>query len=199
MDRKAAEQLIDNADTLVTCQNHQGFEIRATLVRITRHLAVFEIYNSQLVLRLSEVLSDFRVLVGGRPVYLGRAVVTSIVHAGTLLVCEASLEDSWIETEAFISLSEPAHLREGFESFMRQWEKTYRILPDYKLLIADMHSYLSDLRLWLDQVELGVRSAPSGDRLQFGREAIIELSKPVLPGLNALFGEFEDLSGQISQ
>jgi len=34
MDRKAAEQLIDNADSLVTCQNHQGFEIRATLVAL---------------------------------------------------------------------------------------------------------------------------------------------------------------------
>src|SRR5437773_3160878 len=107
MDRKTAEQFIEDADTLVTCQNHQGFEIRATLVRITRHLAVFEIYNNQLVLRLSEVLSDFRVLVNGRPVYLGRAVVTNVVHAGTMLVCEATLEDSWIDTEAFLSLTEP--------------------------------------------------------------------------------------------
>jgi extracellular factor (EF) 3-hydroxypalmitic acid methyl ester biosynthesis protein len=197
MDSKAAEQLIEDGDSLITCQNHQGIEIRATLLRITRHLAVFEIYDHQLVLRLSEVLSDFRVLVSGRPVYLGRAVVTSIVHAGTLLVCEASLEDSWIETEAFVSLAEPTQLRNGFEGFMRQWEKTYRILPEYKLLIADMHSYLTDLRLWLDQVEMGVRSSPSGDRLQLEREAVTELAKPVIPALNALFGKFEHLAEQI--
>ena len=196
MDRKAAE-VIENAETLVTCQNHQGFEIRATLVRITRHLAVFEIYNYQLILRLSEVLTDFRVLVNGRPVYLGRAVLTSVVHAGSLVVCEASLEDSWIDTDAFISLTEPEHLRTGFDAFMRQWEKTFRILPEYKLLVADMHTYLSDLRLWLDQVELGVRSAPSGDRLQLESDAVSALSKPIVPALNAFFERFESLVEQI--
>lgn len=197
MDRKLADRVSEDPESLITCQNAQGEDIRATVLRITRHLATFEIYNSQLVLRLSEVLSDFRVIVNGRPVYAGRAVITSVVHSGTSLVCEASLEDSWIDTEAFASLTETVNLRAGFDSFMRQWEKTYQILPDYKLLVADMHSYLADMRLWFDQVELGVRAAPSGDRSQLERDAVDELGKSVVPALNSLFGKFEVIAERI--
>jgi len=193
MDRKPAEQSFKQEESLVTCQTTQGAEIRGTLLRISRHLAVFEIYNAQLVLRLSEVLKDFRVLVAGRPSYLGDAVLSSVVHTGTMLVCEVTLQDAWIEAESFASLTDREHLRAGFEDFMRQWEKSYRIDPQYKLLVADMHSYLSDMRLWLDQVELGVRAAPSGDRSQLEREIVSELAKPVVPAMNSLFQKFETL------
>ena len=199
MDRKAAEQLTDEKESLITCRTTQGVDLRASVVRISRHLAVFEIYNTQVVLRLSEVLSDFRVLLAGSPVYAGRAVISGIVHSGTVIVCEASLEEGWIESEVFASLADQDRLRAAFEGFMRQWEKVYRIMPEYKLLIADMHSYLSDMRLWLDQVELGVRAAPSGDRLQLEREAVAELSKPVIPAMNALFGKFESLVEGIAE
>ncbi len=193
MDRKTAEQVLEERESLVTCQNTQGLELRAMLLHISRFIACFEIYNPQLVLRVSEVLSEFRVLVNGRPVYLGRAVVASIVHTGTLLVCEASLEDAWIDADAFTALADRDQLRAGFDTFMRQWEKTYRVVPEYKLLVADMHSYLTDMRLWLDQVELGVRSAPGGDRSKLERDIVAELSKPVVSALNALFEKFETL------
>lgn len=193
MDRKPAEQILKDNESLITCQATQGTEVRGTLLRITRHLAVFEIYNTQLVLRLSEVLTDFRVLLCGRPAYFGRAVLSSVVHTGTVLVCEATLEDAWIDADGYSALTDREHLRAGFEDFMRQWENTYRVVPEYKLLVADMHTYLSDMRLWLDQVELAVRAAPSGDRLQLERDAVAELSRPVVPAMNSLFEKFETL------
>src|SRR6476469_9525116 len=127
MDRKAAEQLTDEKESLITCRTTQGVDLRASVVRISRHLAVFEIYNTQVVLRLSEVLSDFRVLLAGLPVYAGRAVISGIVYSGTVIVCEASLEEGWIESEVFASLADQDRLRAAFEGFMRQWEKVYRI------------------------------------------------------------------------
>src|SRR4051794_13567428 len=193
MNQKSAEGVTEDRESLVTCKNTQGEEIRATLLRISRHLVAFEIYNTQLVLRLSEVLSEFRVLVDGQPAYLGRAVVSGVVQTGTVIVCEASLEDAWIDGAGFASLSDRDNLRNAFEVFMRQWEKSYRIVPEFKVLVADMHSYLSDMRLWLDQVELGVRSAPSGDRLQLERDIVSELAKPVVPAMNSLFEKFEAL------
>src|SRR5437899_3414442 len=99
VDRKPTEQIFKEDESLVTCQTIQGTEIRGTLLRISRHLAVFEVYNAQLVLRLSEVLKDFRVLVAGRPSYVGRAVISSVVHTGTMLLCEATLEDAWVDGE----------------------------------------------------------------------------------------------------
>jgi len=56
----------DVKDTLVTCQTSQGIEIHAALLRLTRYLAVIEIYGSSLVLRMSEVLAE--VLGDGSPV-----------------------------------------------------------------------------------------------------------------------------------
>ena len=47
-------------DTIVSAQTSQGTEIHATLVRMTRHSAVFEIYNLGLILRVSEVLTNFK-------------------------------------------------------------------------------------------------------------------------------------------
>ena len=48
-------------DSVVTGQNSQGVEVRGSLLRVTRYLAVFEVYNPSLVLRASEVLGDFKI------------------------------------------------------------------------------------------------------------------------------------------
>src|SRR3954468_3329551 len=120
MDNHSLEQAVKGNESLVTCENSQGIELRATLIHIGPYRAVFEIYNPQAVLRVSEVLKDFRVLVAGQPLYLGRAVISSIVHGGTLLVCEASLQDPWIDPEALTSVTQPDRLQASFEGFLRE-------------------------------------------------------------------------------
>ncbi len=53
-------------------------------------------------------------------------------------------------------------LRE-FKSFLKDWQKFYTVSPEFKIVIADMQTFLHDLRLWLEQVELGIQ-ALAGDR-----------------------------------
>src|SRR5579871_4387275 len=85
-------------DTLVFGQTSQGAEIHATLVRLTRYTAVFEIYSPSLLLRTSEVLSNFKIVVQDRTLYSGRAVVRSLVNAGLTVVCEVALtESAWMD------------------------------------------------------------------------------------------------------
>src|SRR5258708_40008298 len=48
-----------------------------------------------------------------------------------------------------------------------------------------------ELRFWLNQVELGIRSTPSGDRLQLEQDVIKELEPVVIPILNGLFEKCE--------
>ena len=67
---------------------------------------------------------------------------------------------------------------------MHEWQKLYKVGSDYKLLVADMQSFFMDLRLWLDQVELGIRSSPSADRLRLERELAEEAAQPVIGPLN---------------
>ena len=52
-----------NEESIVSCRNSQGVEIRATPVRMTRHLVVFEVYNPYSILQLSEVLQEFKIFI----------------------------------------------------------------------------------------------------------------------------------------
>ena len=56
-------QKTKNDESIVSCRNSQGVEIRATPVRMTRHLVVFEVYNPYSILQLSEVLQEFKIFV----------------------------------------------------------------------------------------------------------------------------------------
>jgi len=176
-------------DSLITGQTSGGVELHATLLRLTRFLAVFEIYNPGLVLRTSEVLSDFRIVVNDRPIYAGRAVVSNLVNAGAVLVCEATLEDFWLEPDFYANGD--AGNQPRFSEFFQQWQRIYKVRPEFKVVVADMQSFLMDLRLWLEQMELGIRSAPTGDRVSLERELAAEIGQSTTPALTNLFEKFE--------
>ena len=74
-------------DSFVAFRNSQGNEARGTLLRLTRFLAVFEVYNPYSILQLSEVLSDVRIFMANRLVYSGRAVVSTLVNTGIMVIC----------------------------------------------------------------------------------------------------------------
>jgi extracellular factor (EF) 3-hydroxypalmitic acid methyl ester biosynthesis protein len=195
-----SQEHCDVKETLVSCQNSQGLEIRAGVLRFTRHRVIFEVYTAAVVLRTSEVLSEFRIVLRERTVYSGRAVVRSLVSTGMVLICEVSLDEhSWIDVEFTAEMLQTGGLRNQFETFLRDWQTLYRILPDYKLIIADMQSYFAELRLWLDQVEIGIRSSPSGDRLQLERAVTEELTRPVIPCVNVLFEKFELVAQRLEE
>jgi extracellular factor (EF) 3-hydroxypalmitic acid methyl ester biosynthesis protein len=188
----------ESKDTLVVGQTSQGTEIHATIVRLTRYSAVFEIYNPALVLRTSEVITDFKIIVRDRSVYSGRAVVRSLVNAGLTVVCEVTLaETGWMDVAFAADMVGNGRLQTEFNGFIQEWQKLYKILPEYKVVIADIQSFLSDLRLWLDQVELGIRSAPAGDRTKVEQEVVHQLRDSVVPMISELFDRFEVVSRSV--
>jgi hypothetical protein len=98
----------------VVGRTSQGTEIHATIVRLTRYAAVFEIYSPGLVLRTSEVISDFKIIVRDRSVYSGRAVVRSLVNAGLTIVCEVTLNESgWMDIAFASDMVGALHSRTG--------------------------------------------------------------------------------------
>lgn len=185
-------------DSFVVGRTSLGVELRAGLLRLTRYSAVIEIYNPALVLRTSEVLDNFRIVFQDRTVYSGQATVRNIMEAGLMAVCEIKLrENSWTDVELSSGISQNGHLGTQFNQFMEEWQKLYRVLPDFKLVVADMQSFLSDLRLWLEQVELNVRSQPDGSREEFERHVLNGLREPVLSSLGSLFERFEEVAARI--
>ena len=83
---------LHNAETgerlsFIICRNSHGVELRGTLHRLTRHLAVFEVYNPYSIVQLSEVLSGFRIMMNERMIYSGRAIIANLVNTGIMLIC----------------------------------------------------------------------------------------------------------------
>ncbi len=184
-------------NSLIVCRNSQGSEVRATPLRMTRYVVVFEVYNPYSILQLSEVLGDFNIIINDRLVYSGRAVVSNLVNAGIFLICETTLEDAWLDVDLFSSPNQPNKLREEFVEFIKEWEKVHRVIPDFKVVVADMQTILMDLRRWMEQLELMVRSQPAGNRLQLERELIDEVQEPILPALRPLLERFEETARKV--
>lgn len=178
-------------DALVVCQNSQAVELHGNILRLTRHLVIFEVCTPFTVLRFSEALTHFRIFLSDRLAYSGRAVVNNLVNTGTVVVCEANLEDSWVDVDLALARNGESKLELDFQEFMRSSQDAFRILPEFKLVVADMQILLQNLHRWLEQIELGILSQPSGSRQQFEREIVQELQQPILPLLGMLFEKFE--------
>ena len=178
------------------CQTGSGLEVRATLLRFTRYLAVFEIYTPAVILRMSEVLTDFKIVLNDCIIYSGRAVVSNLINVGETLVCEATLDEHWVNLQP-MSWSEAGQLPGEFSDFLQQWQKTYTVLPEFKVVVADMQSLLTDMRLWLDQVELSIRSSPNGDRIEMERLAASQIAAPALAAIDSLGDRFEEIAGRL--
>lgn len=173
----------------------QGFEVEAPVTHLTRHLAVLTLHNTAVLLRTSEVLPEFKLRFDDHMVYSGRAVALNVVLTGTQLVVEVSLEDGWIEGE--LTASDPAKLQVAFTRFLEHWQKIYRVQPEFKALIADMQTFLADLRLWLEQVELTIRSSPSADRMQLEQDIARSLSPHTTSALTSFFERFEEIARRL--
>jgi extracellular factor (EF) 3-hydroxypalmitic acid methyl ester biosynthesis protein len=193
-----SQGLVGENLSIIVCRNSQGAEVRGTVHRLSRHLAVFEVYNPYSILQLSEVLTDFRVTVNDRMLYSGRAVITNLVNTGIMLILEVSLdEEAWIDVDVFNPFQQQERLVAEFTEFLQQTERTYKVQPDFKVVVADMQTLLTDLRRWMEQVELGVRSMPAGDRHAAEREIIQKLEAPIVPVILPLMRRFEGIADAI--
>lgn len=199
MDTRLITSPTGEKDSFILARNSQGLEVRAGVLRLTRYLVVFEVYNPYSILQLSEVLSDFKIIINDRIMYSGRAVISNVVNTGIMLICEATLDDSWLDVDLFSSVTTPNRLREEFSQFVQEWHKIERIVPTFKAAVADLQTMLMDLRRWLEQVELGIRSEPGGDRAALERTVIAELEEPILPTVGSWFSRFDDISEKVEE
>jgi len=179
-------------ETVALGTSSQGVELHGNVLRLSRHSAAFEVYDPRLVLRLSEVLTDFRIVASERTLYLGRSVVSNVLNMGTMIVCEATLvETGWLDVDLNCVRNGGGSLANEYADFIRRWQKNYKIAEPYKTIIADMRTFFMDLHLWLDQVELGIRASPSDDRLKLEQAATEELAAAIIPSIDTIFEKFE--------
>jgi len=184
-------------DGVVSFSDGHGLENRALVHRVTRCLAVFELLNPTTVLQWSEVLRDFRIILRDRTAYSGRAVVKNLLHTGLTTLCEATLEDAWVDLDHAAAACEASRVREELDRFLREWHKSYRILPEYKIVVADLQTLLTDLRRWLEEVELGLRASASANRLEVEQDTLQAVGEPVVSVIDGLFERFERIASKL--
>lgn len=179
----------------VAFQTSDGLEIQGALLRLTRHVVAFEIYHSDVELRVSDVLNGFKITTGGRTIFFGRAVVSGLVNPGTLVECEAKL--SAPETEAAFFLPPPAAgltPQAAYDEFSRQWQSDYRIAPEFKVLVTDIEAFLTGVRQWLEQVEFELRENNDQNAAAREREILEAAAQRVIAAFNLQHERFEELA-----
>jgi extracellular factor (EF) 3-hydroxypalmitic acid methyl ester biosynthesis protein len=189
---QAAPALRAATENEVAFQTAEGMEWRARLARLTRHAVAFEADNLAAALRVSEVLTNFKITAGGRVLYFGRAVVSNVVHAGGSLVCEAKLDELGPDTAFFLPATEsPANLEQAYESFYQAWRQNYRLSDEFKVLVADVQSYLTGVRHWLEQLEFGLGTV--GDREERERAILAAVAPRIIAVFNRHHERFEEI------
>lgn len=185
--------------TLVVGNTSQGTDVHATLLRLTRYSAVVEVYTPGLALRTSEVFSDFKIIREEDMLYSGRAIVWSIVDAGLAVICELKLDETgWVAGHADDLLAEP-YLNGKFNEFLQEWQKFYKVLPEFKVAVANLQSFLTELRIWIEQLEVSTRPESAGSHETHQRKILETLQLQAQSKLAALFERFELETGRVDK
>lgn len=191
MDNKALVQTGDVGDGIIVCENSRGTEIRGVLLRLTRHEVSFELYSASELVQTSEVLSNFQLFVRDQPIYSGRAVISGVVNNGPVIICQASLQDAWLDLDVLHLAKSMELLPQAFGDLIRSWQKVYSIVAEYKLAVADIQSFLFELGHWLQEVALGLSGTKNGEYAEAERKAAEQIAGPVAACLDQLFEKFE--------
>ena len=174
-----------------------GAELRGTPVRMTRLAAVFELYNPSVTPRISESLDEFQIYFQKRTIYSGRAVVCKIFDAGPKIICEATLDESHWTDVNIESLAGHGQIAGEFQKFILEWQKLYKISPEFKIVIVDMHTFFSDMRFLLDRLELKDQAEVPNGKSVGETEMARELATVILPVMDKFFARFENAAHRI--
>lgn len=169
-----------------------------TVRRLGQFHAAFDIFSESCGLRVSESLKDLTIVLHGREFYKGRAVVRGLLHTGPTWACEVELsEQQWQDPIYARPAVLNGALQEAFSDFLRHWAEAYQVLPSYKSVIADMHTFFSGLRIWLDQLEAAQKTYQGTSPHADLNSCLPAIAEKVVPCVNELFRRFEACCSEI--
>jgi extracellular factor (EF) 3-hydroxypalmitic acid methyl ester biosynthesis protein len=186
------------AETQIEYETKEGVVVGGLPLHITRYAAVFELYSPIVTPQFSEALSNFKIVLRKRTLYNGHAVVHNVLNTGLKTVCEVTLsEKGWTDVTLDIQSFTSAEIAANFHQFIQEWQKFHLVSREYKVAVANLQTFLADLQIWLEQIELEVRTAPEAKRRQLETGIIESLREPVLVALKSLFEQFEEVSFKV--
>ncbi len=174
-------------DSLISFKNSQGLLSKGTLLSINNDAIVFEVYNPYSIVQTSEVLTEFTIKKNNGLVYQGKAVVVHLVNTGLMLIASANLEEDWLgQLEHFDLASGNA------AQFLDAWEAHHELLPNFRLAVEEIRSFLFEFNRWLSVSKL------SGSP-QSNTESLDQITEVIWPKWIALMQKFEQEAAHIPE
>ena len=187
-------------ESQVTFLTADGAERQGTVVQVTRHTVVFELYNPSVTPRISETLGRLAISLQGQAVYSGEATVRNIIDAGTKTIYEVMLRESgWTHLSLNILSQCNGDFSIDFDYFFKDWQKFHQISSAFKVVIADLQAFLNDLRLWLERVELKICVQPEQLHFKLKQEAIDKLAPPIIEAIDVFINQFETIANTLEE
>ncbi|HUB87911.1 MAG TPA: class I SAM-dependent methyltransferase [Verrucomicrobiae bacterium] len=181
----------------VLCKTRSGVELRGKLIKLTRLVIAFEIYDPGAAVRLSEILDDFKIFLDDREAYSGKAVVSNVVQTAALTVCEVKLDEPGVYVGINMPFNGNISFLDAYQAFFGRWQNQMKLLPEFKMVVLDIQSYLSDLKLLLEQVEISIIAHPSRSRAEIEPQVFRDLAPAILTSVDALHERFEEIARRV--
>jgi extracellular factor (EF) 3-hydroxypalmitic acid methyl ester biosynthesis protein len=125
--------------------------------------------------------------------------VRSLVNAGATLVSEVALDStSWSGRHGMPPAAANGNSSSEFKEFVRGWQKFRLVMDEYKIVLADLQTFFTELRLWLERIELSIERVPQDNCKEHVNEIAHSLRGPVTLALNNIFERFEACAGRIA-
>jgi len=187
-------------DTVVTFRTADGLLRHGTVVRATLHSVHFEVYDSTLVWRLSEVLEGLQISFQGKVFYNGSAVIRSLTESGFKSSCEAKLrEECWKGLDPLSALKHADTATAKFTEFLSEWQKLCKVHPNFKTASIDLLTFFSDSQIWLNQMELEIRLLPAKAQPRAERDLLEELEPQFIRATTGITERFEHALNQVDR
>ncbi len=172
-------------------------ETQSEIVRISRTSLAFAIYGPEQLLPASQVLDGVEIYLDDTIAYTGRATVTQLIQAGTRTICEIGLAAPGIIPTSDFEKGLGSGALAIYDTFFRRWQQEYRLSSEFKVVVADVHSMLTEMQAWLQSQEAQLE-AKFGDNAIIERASLVESLAPRIIGtFNRQHERFEELSSQL--
>lgn len=158
-----------------------GEMVEAKVLRLSRGLVHAEVYDPNLSLETGIPLGKVEVWVGGELAYSGSAKLSNIIATGVNRICEFAMEGEWS-----VGMTVAGGIEAEARGFIQRWETTRRIIPGFMLAVADAAAFLTELRGWIEGLEL-TWTYKNND----ANEMLERLLAVVKPAMDRAFAAFE--------
>jgi extracellular factor (EF) 3-hydroxypalmitic acid methyl ester biosynthesis protein len=187
-------------DNLTLKQSLVSFRTEAvvacgSLQRLSRAFATFDLFDTTCVLSTSEVLNEFRITSGETLIYSGRATVKDLVNSGHRVLCEVKLDESGSRKPLLTSLENQAEVERLFDQEFLEWQHSFHVVPELKQVVADVESFLMNVRDWTERLEFGL-STEKGLTISTSaqeRSVMQGVAQRVITAFNAQHEKFEEI------